>query len=74
MKYTHKTKKGFGGLLAAGIECYIVESTGKKCSIRLKGRGSLLGEPPLFHGELKDLYPIETEFQTTAKYYWNTLN
>jgi hypothetical protein len=53
--WTHKTKKGYGGLLAAGIECLIVKNCGKSCLIQCKGRGNESGTPPLFHGNVNDL-------------------
>lgn len=58
MKYTHKTKKGFGSLLAAGIECYIHSKVKGGIFICLKGRGNLSGQPPVFWGKMKDLEPI----------------
>lgn len=58
MTYTHLTKKGFGGLLAAGIECYIVKMEKKSVAVILKGRNNLSGNPPLFWGKIQDLNPL----------------
>jgi hypothetical protein len=50
-KYTHITKKGFGGLLKAGIYCTIYYSKG--CSVSV-----ILEDGSIWAGNINDLNPI----------------
>jgi len=51
MQYTHFTKYGFGGLLRAGLHCYIYCQSGNDVAI-------ILQDGSLFDGNINDLILI----------------
>jgi hypothetical protein len=52
MNATHTTKKGFGGLLKEGLNCFLVSINGEKCII-------ILENGDRYHGKIADLNPLQ---------------